>query len=42
MTFDAAHRGLGTASCGPDTLPAYRLGPGVYRWSWALMPLGEG
>ena len=24
--LDAAHRGLGTASCGPDTLPEYRLG----------------
>ena len=28
--FDVAHRGLGTASCGPDTLPEYRLGPGRY------------
>ena len=26
--LDAAHRGLGTASCGPDTLPAYLVGPG--------------
>jgi beta-galactosidase len=34
--LDAAHRGLGTASCGPDTLPTYRLGPGTYRWSWVL------
>jgi beta-galactosidase len=34
--IDAAHRGLGTASCGPDTLPKYRLGPGTYRWSWTL------
>ena len=25
---DAAHRGLGTASCGPDTLAEYRLAPG--------------
>jgi beta-galactosidase len=33
---DAAHRGLGTASCGPDTLAAYRLGPGHYAWSWQL------
>jgi beta-galactosidase len=35
--IDAAHRGLGTASCGPDTLPAYRVGPGTYRWSWVLV-----
>jgi beta-galactosidase len=34
--IDAAHRGLGTASCGPDTLPEYLVGPGRYRWSWRL------
>ncbi|MFL5681002.1 MAG: glycoside hydrolase family 2, partial [Chloroflexota bacterium] len=34
--IDAAHRGLGTASCGPDTLPEYIVGPGTYRWSWTL------
>jgi beta-galactosidase len=34
--LDAAHRGLGTASCGPDTLPAYRLAAGTYRWTWWL------
>jgi beta-galactosidase len=38
--FDAAHRGLGTASCGPDTLPQYLVGPGSYRWSWTIEPLG--
>lgn len=37
--LDAVHRGLGTASCGPDTLPAYLVGPGTYRWSWSLEPL---
>ncbi len=37
--LDAAHRGLGTASCGPDTLPAYLVGPGAYRWAWTLHPL---
>jgi beta-galactosidase len=37
--FDVAHRGLGTASCGPDTLPEYRFGPGEYRWAWTLTPL---
>ncbi|HEX7472512.1 MAG TPA: glycoside hydrolase family 2 TIM barrel-domain containing protein [Candidatus Limnocylindrales bacterium] len=40
--LDAAHRGLGTASCGPDTLPEYLVGPGTYRWSWSLLPLDEG
>jgi beta-galactosidase len=38
--LDVAHRGLGTASCGPDTLPEYRVGPGTYRWSWVLVPVG--
>jgi beta-galactosidase len=37
--LDAAHRGLGTASCGPDTLPEYRLGPGAHTWSWTLRDL---
>jgi beta-galactosidase len=34
---DAAHRGLGTASCGPDTLADYVLHPGEYRWSYTLV-----
>ncbi len=37
--IDVAHRGLGTASCGPDTLPAYLVGPGTYRWRWHLRPI---
>ncbi|MGI5439109.1 glycoside hydrolase family 2 TIM barrel-domain containing protein [Streptomyces shenzhenensis] len=36
VQLDAAHRGLGTASCGPDTSPAHRIAPGVHRWSWTL------
>jgi beta-galactosidase len=39
--LDAAHRGLGTASCGPDTLAEYLVGPGTYEWSWTLAPLGS-
>ena len=39
VQLDAAHRGLGTASCGPDTLPEYLVGPGTYRWSWTLVPV---
>ncbi|MEW6225437.1 MAG: glycoside hydrolase family 2 TIM barrel-domain containing protein [Chloroflexota bacterium] len=34
--LDAAHRGVGSASCGPDTLEAYVLRPGTYRWTWTL------
>lgn len=37
--LDAAHRGLGTASCGPDTSPSYLVAPGVHRWSWTLRTL---
>jgi beta-galactosidase len=37
--LDAAHRGLGTSSCGPDTLPKYLVGPGTYHWSWTLEPV---
>jgi beta-galactosidase len=40
--LDVAHRGLGTASCGPDTLPRYICGPGRYVWSWTLDPIHEG
>lgn len=34
--FDVAHRGLGTASVGPDTPPESRVGPGSYMWTWWL------
>ncbi len=37
--LDAAHRGLGTRSCGPDTLPEYLVGAGTYEWTWSLTPL---
>jgi beta-galactosidase len=36
LHVDVADRGVGTGSCGPDTLPAYRVGPGRYRWRWWL------
>jgi beta-galactosidase len=38
--LDARHRGVGVGSCGPDTLPQYRFGPGTYRWSWAVNASG--
>ena len=37
--LDAAHRGLGTASCGPDTLSRYLVGPGRYWWAWSIKRL---
>lgn len=37
--IDAAHRGVGTASCGPDALPQYRVPVGVHAWTWRLQRL---
>jgi len=37
ITIDAAHRGVGTASCGPDTLSKYLIKPGTYKWSWTAL-----
>ncbi len=36
--LDLAKRGVGGASCGPDTLDRYRVGAGTYRWTWELQP----
>ena len=33
---DVAHRGLGTASCGPDTLPQYRIGHGRHEFAYVI------
>ncbi len=35
--LDVAVRGIGTASCGPDALPRYRIAPGRYRWRWWMI-----
>jgi beta-galactosidase len=39
--IDAAHRGLGTASCGPDTLDKYRIKPGIYSFTWTVTSLSK-
>ncbi|HUX40741.1 MAG TPA: glycoside hydrolase family 2 TIM barrel-domain containing protein [Rectinemataceae bacterium] len=39
LTLDAAQRGLGTATCGPDTLERYRLAPGPYSLRLGIMPI---
>ena len=31
LNLDIAQRGVGTATCGPDTLEQYRIRPGVYK-----------
>ena len=36
VCVDAGHRGLGTASCGPDVLPAFRLPPGRFELVYRL------
>ncbi len=36
LNLDAGQRGLGTASCGPDTLPAYRLLADEYAFGYRL------
>jgi beta-galactosidase len=38
--IDHRLRGVGTGSCGPDTLAQYRITPGRYRWSWTLRANG--
>jgi hypothetical protein len=36
VNLDVAQRGLGTGSCGPDTLEPYRVGAGVWDLSFAI------
>ena len=36
ITIDAAHRGVGTASCGPDTLDKYKIKPGLHKFTWSV------
>jgi beta-galactosidase len=37
LYLDAAHRGIGTGSCGPDTLPAYRVSGRRHRLAYTLL-----
>jgi len=34
--LDVVHRGLGTASCGPDVLPRYEIGAGTYDFAYVV------
>jgi beta-galactosidase len=36
VSLDAAHRGLGTASCGPDTLEQYQIREKEYNFTYRL------
>ena len=39
LYLDAAMRGLGTGSCGPDTREEYRIHPGAYTLSYWVFPV---
>jgi len=36
LYLDHMQRGMGTMSCGPDTLEQYKIQPGKYEWSFVL------
>lgn len=38
VNLDLHQRGLGGASCGPDTLPQYRIEPGTFTFGYRLRP----
>lgn len=40
--IDHLRRGVGTGSCGPDTLRQYRIGAGQYEWAWTQRPATSG
>jgi beta-galactosidase len=40
VNLDVAQRGLGTASCGPDTLDRYKIAAGDYELTFEIEPLG--
>jgi len=42
LQLDAGQRGVGTGACGPDTLPAYRVGAGRHRFAYTLRALAPG
>ena len=41
VRLDAAQRGLGTGSSGPDTLEAYRITPGKTTLELSVIPFSE-
>lgn len=40
LHIDLAQRGLGTASCGPDTAPEFRIAAGTHRLAFRVQLLG--
>ncbi len=41
LKLDYRQRGVGSASCGPDTLPKYRFGTGKYTFRYAIYPFSR-
>jgi len=41
VNLDYAQRGLGTASCGPDTLPQYCIPPATYRFNYSIQSFAK-
>jgi hypothetical protein len=41
IRLDAAQRGLGSGSCGPQTLPKYQVNGGSYRIAFWLKPVRQ-
>ncbi len=39
LYLDYKQRGLGTNSCGPDTLEKYQVKPGTYSYTYQLIPI---
>ena len=37
VAIDAAHRGIGTASCGPDTIDKYLIKSGIHTQRWTIL-----
>ncbi|MES2724233.1 MAG: glycoside hydrolase family 2 TIM barrel-domain containing protein [Pseudomonadota bacterium] len=42
VNLDVRQRGLGTASCGPDTLDRYKIGAGVHVLNYEMRPYAAG
>ena len=42
VNLDIRQRGLGTASCGPDTLDRYKIGGGVHVLTYEMRPYAAG
>jgi beta-galactosidase len=36
LNIDCAQRGVGTATCGPDTLEQYRVRPGLFKFTLVI------